>query len=147
MLETALEGLARDSERKPIDPFNLKKLKSAHASLIDIKSQLKYYFYDYLYARYYTLPPEESASQLSAEIVQQFAKEFDVDSFATEEAMMLDNVVAEVAKENVIESVLCDTSGPVDAAMEIERQQKIAAKNVIFLGKIIAAILYLTKSY
>ncbi|XP_015521718.1 guanine nucleotide-binding protein-like 3 homolog [Neodiprion lecontei] len=84
--------------------------------------------------RYYTLPPEDSASQLSAEIVQQFAKEFDIDSFATEEAMMLDHVGAESAKANTAESLVCDSSGPVDAAMEIEIQEKRTQKKVAVLG-------------
>lgn len=83
--------------------------------------------------RYYTLPPEDSASQLSAEIVQQFAKEFDIESFATEEAMMLDNVVAEAAKENTTESIICESSGPLDAAMEIEIKEKQSQKKVAVL--------------
>ncbi|XP_012265621.2 guanine nucleotide-binding protein-like 3 homolog [Athalia rosae] len=85
--------------------------------------------------RYYTIPPEDSTSQLSAEIVEQFAKEFNIESFATEEAVMLDNVVAEAAKENTTETVIYDSSGPVDSAMEIEiqgkkTQQKVAVRPV-----------------
>lgn len=82
------------------------------------------------YARYYTLPPEDSASQLSAEIVQQFAKEFDIDSFANEEAMMLDNVVAETAKTSTEETIVCDSSGPVDAAMEVEMKEKQSVRRL-----------------
>lgn len=69
--------------------------------------------------RYYTEPPEEGDSQVSAEIVSQIAKEFDIESFASEEKMMLDGVAAEAAK-SVIDPLVIESTGPVVAAMELE---------------------------
>lgn len=71
--------------------------------------------------RYYTVPPEEPVCQLSAEIVSQMAKEFNIDSFAEEEKMMLDGVEAEAAVDSsTLKPSIVDSSGPVEAAMEVE---------------------------
>lgn len=72
--------------------------------------------------RYYTVPPEEPACHLSAEIVTQMAKEFDIDSFAAEERMMLDNFEAE-NKNSTNEPLLFDSTGPITSAMEVELQK------------------------
>ncbi|KAL2713456.1 guanine nucleotide-binding protein-like 3 [Vespula squamosa] len=72
--------------------------------------------------RYYTVPPEQPVCHLSAEIVSQMAKEFDIESFAAEERMMLDNVEAANA-DSVKEPVLFDSTGPVTSVMEVEVQK------------------------
>ena len=71
--------------------------------------------------RYYTVPPEEPVCHLSAEIVSEMAKEFDIDKLAEEEKMMLDGVEAEASAENSsLQPLIVDSSGPVEAAMEVE---------------------------
>ncbi|XP_046828440.1 guanine nucleotide-binding protein-like 3 homolog [Vespa crabro] len=72
--------------------------------------------------RYYTVPPEQPICHLSAEIVSKMAKEFDIESFAAEERMMLDNVEA-ASKESIKEPVLFDSTGPVTSVMEVEIQK------------------------
>lgn len=69
--------------------------------------------------RYYTVPPEQPVCHISAEIVSQIAKEFDIESFATEEKMMLDNFTTDST-----DPALIDSSGPVSSAMEIEIQKE-----------------------
>ena len=84
-----------------------------------------------MFFRYYTVPPEEPACHLSAEIVSQEAKEFDIDNLAEEEKMMLDGVEAEASALNPapIEPLIVDSSGPVESAMEVEKEKL----TVIFL--------------
>ncbi|XP_029678212.1 guanine nucleotide-binding protein-like 3 homolog isoform X2 [Formica exsecta] len=75
--------------------------------------------------RYYTVPPEQPICHISAEIVSQIAKEFDIENFATEEKMMLDNFTTDSTNNPTIaDPVLIDSSGPVTAAMEIEIQKE-----------------------
>jgi len=50
------------------------------------------------------------------------AKEFDIESFAAEEKMMLDNFATDAT--NNADSVLIESSGPVTAAMDIEIQKE-----------------------
>lgn len=80
--------------------------------------------------RYYTEPPEEPLCHLSAEIVSQMAKEFDIESFAAEERMMLDDVEA-ANKDITVEPVLFDSTGPVTSVMEveIEKDKKFKIQN------------------
>lgn len=79
--------------------------------------------------RYYTVPPEEPACHLSAEIVSEMAKEFDIESFAAEERMMLDNFEAESTnKDATKEPVLFDSTGPITSAMEVELQKEAEFK-------------------
>ncbi|XP_012271017.1 guanine nucleotide-binding protein-like 3 homolog isoform X1 [Orussus abietinus] len=83
--------------------------------------------------RYYTVPPEEASCQLSAEIVSQMAKEFDINSFAAEEKIMLDEVeTAANGNDTVVSPVVIDSAGPVEAIMEIDAKKegefKIAEK-------------------
>lgn len=53
------------------------------------------------------------------------AKEFDIESFAAEEKMMLDNFEVEPTSNSTVASpLLIDSSGPVTAAMEIEMQKE-----------------------
>ncbi|KAH0951780.1 hypothetical protein HN011_006659 [Eciton burchellii] len=65
--------------------------------------------------RYYTVPPEEPVCHISSEIVNEVSKEFDIESFATEEKMMLDNFVTESTSNPVLDPVLVDSTGPVTA--------------------------------
>ncbi|XP_012539890.2 guanine nucleotide-binding protein-like 3 homolog [Monomorium pharaonis] len=74
--------------------------------------------------RYYTVPPEQPVTHISAEIVSQMAKEFDIESFAVEEKMMLDKFETDSAND----AVLIDSTGPVTAAMEIEMQKETEYK-------------------
>lgn len=78
--------------------------------------------------RYYTVPPEESNCHVSAEIVNQIGKEFDIESFAAQEKMMLDNFEEEVAKKQAIDPLLIESSGPVTSAMEVELQKETQIK-------------------
>lgn len=78
--------------------------------------------------RYYTVPPEQSESLISAEIVSQMAKEFDIESFAAEEKMMLDNFATDSASDPTTDPVLINSTGPVTAAMEIEMQKETEYK-------------------
>jgi len=52
------------------------------------------------------------------------AKEFDIESFAVEERMMLDNFAMDSASNPPTDPVLIDSTGPVTAAMEIEMQKE-----------------------
>ncbi|GAB1862097.1 Guanine nucleotide-binding protein-like 3-like protein [Camponotus japonicus] len=75
--------------------------------------------------RYYTVPPEQPVCHISAEIVSQVAKEFDIESFAAEEKMMLDNFTTNSTNNSTIaDPVLIDSSRPV-TAMEVEIQQEL----------------------
>ncbi|XP_071877507.1 nucleostemin 1 [Bombus fervidus] len=78
--------------------------------------------------RYYTVPPEESHCHLSAEIVSQMNKEFDIENFAAEEKMMIDNFEKESANKQTVDSVLIASSGPVISAMEVESQKQAQIK-------------------
>lgn len=52
------------------------------------------------------------------------AKEFDIESFAAEERMMLDNFATNSANNSATDPVLINSTGPVTAAMEIEIQKE-----------------------
>ncbi|EFN85760.1 Guanine nucleotide-binding protein-like 3-like protein [Harpegnathos saltator] len=79
--------------------------------------------------RYYTVPPEQPVCHISAEIVSQMAKEFDIESFAAEEKMMLDNLTTEsTCNPTIVKPLLVDSSGPVTAAMEVEMQKNAEYK-------------------
>ncbi|XP_076640527.1 nucleostemin 1 [Colletes latitarsis] len=78
--------------------------------------------------RYYTVPPEEPTCHISAEIVSQMNKEFDIDSFATEEKMMLDTFEEQIANKQTVNSLLIESSGPVTSAMELEIQKEAEIK-------------------
>ncbi|XP_043797908.1 guanine nucleotide-binding protein-like 3 homolog [Apis laboriosa] len=78
--------------------------------------------------RYYTVPPEQPDCHVSAEIVSQISKEFDIESFAAEEKMMLDNFEEESSKKQTIDSLLIESSGPVLSAMEVELQKQAQIK-------------------
>ncbi|PBC32095.1 Guanine nucleotide-binding protein [Apis cerana cerana] len=77
--------------------------------------------------RYYTVPPEQPECHVSAEIVSQISKEFDIESFAAQEKMMLDNF-EESSKKQTIDSLLIESSGPVLSAMEVELQKQAQIK-------------------
>ncbi|KZC08771.1 PREDICTED: guanine nucleotide-binding protein-like 3 homolog [Dufourea novaeangliae] len=78
--------------------------------------------------RYYTVPPEQPTSQISAEIVSQMSKEFDIESFAAEEKMMLDTFEEETAKKSKLDPLLIETTGPVLSAMEVEKEKETQIK-------------------
>ncbi|KAK9303438.1 hypothetical protein QLX08_004918 [Tetragonisca angustula] len=76
--------------------------------------------------RYYTVPPEEPNCHISAEIVNKMNKEFDIESFAGQEKMMLDNF--EEVAEKTIDPLIIESSGPVISAMEVELQKETQIK-------------------
>ncbi|EGI64119.1 Guanine nucleotide-binding protein-like 3-like protein [Acromyrmex echinatior] len=78
--------------------------------------------------RYYTVPPEQPVCHISAEIVNQVAKEFDIESFAAEERMMLDNFTTHSTNNPTTDPVLINSTGPVSTAMEIEIQKEAEYK-------------------
>ncbi|XP_054001045.1 guanine nucleotide-binding protein-like 3 homolog [Hylaeus anthracinus] len=78
--------------------------------------------------RYYTVPPEQPICHISAEIVSQINKEFDIESFVAEEKMMLDTFEEESAKKPTVNSLLIESTGPVTSAMEIETQKEAQVK-------------------
>ena len=76
--------------------------------------------------RYYTVPPEEVACQVSAEIIKTTGTEFDIENFEATEKMMLDEVEAAAKKFTVhVEPLLIDSTGPVDSAMDIDMKKVI----------------------
>ena len=76
--------------------------------------------------RYYTVPPEEPNCHISAEIVNKMNKEFDIESFAGQEKMMLDNF--EEVAEKTIDPLIIESSGPVISAMEVELQKETVSQ-------------------
>lgn len=78
--------------------------------------------------RYYTVPPEQPECHVSAEIVSQISKEFDIDSLAEQEKMVLDNLGEESAKKQVNDPLLIESSGPVASAMEIQLEKEAQIK-------------------
>lgn len=70
------------------------------------------------------MPPEQPVCHISAEIVSQVAKEFDIESFAAEEKMMLDNFTNSTNNSTITDPVLIDSSKSV-TAMEVEIQQEL----------------------
>ncbi|XP_017792801.1 PREDICTED: guanine nucleotide-binding protein-like 3 homolog [Habropoda laboriosa] len=74
--------------------------------------------------RYYTVPPEQPDCHVSAEIVSQMSKEFDIESLAEQEKMMLDTFEKENVAKRVTEPFSIESSGPVVSAMEVELQKE-----------------------
>lgn len=60
---------------------------------------------------------------VSAEIMSQISKEFEIENFAAEEKMMLDTFEEE-AKKSTLDPLLIESTGPVVSAMEIEKQKE-----------------------
>lgn len=58
------------------------------------------------------------------------AKEFDIESFAAEERMMLDNFAMDAANNSTTDPVLINSTGPVTMAMEIEMQKETVSEYV-----------------
>ena len=73
--------------------------------------------------RYYTVPPEQSNCHVSAEIVTQMNKEFDIESFAAQEKMMLDTFEESVEKLPT-DPTLIESSGPVTSVIEFQKQNQ-----------------------
>jgi nuclear GTP-binding protein len=63
---------------------------------------------------------------ISSEIVNEVSKEFDIESFATEEKMMLDNFVTESTSNPVLDPVLVDSTGPVTAIKMKKRKDTVS---------------------
>jgi len=70
--------------------------------------------------RYYTEPPEDVASQVSATVVQQMAKEFDLDSYCQMETDMLQDLPESFPQSR---SMTVASAGPVDAVEDTEMDQ------------------------
>lgn len=66
------------------------------------------------------------------------AKEFDIESFAVEEKMMLDNFTTNSASNSTTDPVLIDSTGPVTAAMEVEIQKE--AVRYQYVGNLLKAV-------
>ncbi|XP_034946041.1 guanine nucleotide-binding protein-like 3 homolog [Chelonus insularis] len=75
--------------------------------------------------RYYTVPPELPSSEVSAQIVSQIGEEFDIEKFMAEEKMVLDSIEQASSKTNltVVDPLQIDSTGPVDAAIELEKKE------------------------
>ncbi|XP_017890674.1 guanine nucleotide-binding protein-like 3 homolog [Ceratina calcarata] len=79
--------------------------------------------------RYYTVPPEQPECHVSAEIVSQISKEFDIDNnFAEQEKMVLDNIEEESAKNKANDPLLIESSGPVVSAMSVQLEKEAQIK-------------------
>ncbi|XP_011311746.1 guanine nucleotide-binding protein-like 3 homolog [Fopius arisanus] len=75
--------------------------------------------------RYYTVPPELPSGQVSAAIITEDCKEFDIEKFTADEKMMLDDVTKEALKTTqVIDPLIISSTGPVEFAMEVEVKKK-----------------------
>ncbi|XP_078050568.1 nucleostemin 1 [Augochlora pura] len=81
--------------------------------------------------RYYTVPPEQPVCHISAEIVSQVSKEFEIENFAAEEKMMLDTYEEQAANASKLDPVVIESTGPVVSRVEIEtqKQEKIKIQN------------------
>lgn len=77
----------------------------------------------YSLCRYYTVPPEQSNCHVSAEIVTEMNKEFDIESFAAQEKMMLDTFEESVEKLPT-DPTLIESSGPVTSVIEFRKQNE-----------------------
>ncbi|CAK9815412.1 Guanine nucleotide-binding protein-like 3 homolog [Anthophora quadrimaculata] len=78
--------------------------------------------------RYYTVPPEQPNCHVSAEILTQMSEEFNIESFAEQEKMVLDTFEKEFAAKKVTEPLLIESSGPVTSAMEVELEKEAQIK-------------------
>jgi len=68
-------------------------------------------------------------SHISSEIVNEIAKEFDIENFATEEKMMLDNIVTE-SNDPVLDPMLIDSTGPVTAIKIKKRKDTVRVQYI-----------------
>lgn len=78
--------------------------------------------------RYYTVPPEEPNCHVSAEIISQISKAFDVESFAGQIKMMLGNFDEEITKKQAIDAASNEISVLVISAMEVELQKETVSQ-------------------
>lgn len=60
------------------------------------------------------------------------AKEFDINSFAEEEKMMLDGFETDAVKPGAINPLIIDSSGPVEATMEVDDRSSIERQKNTF---------------
>lgn len=112
--------------RSIIEDWNSGKIRFVllHYSVFSYNDKFYFLILKNIFVRYYTIPPEQPVCHISAEIVNQMVKEFDIESFAMEEKMMLDNFATDSASNPTTDPVLIDSTGPVTAAMEIEMQKE-----------------------
>lgn len=79
-------------------------------------------FKKYFFVRYYTVPPEDVTCHISANIVNPMTAEFDLENFAAEEKMLLDEIASESQKE--LAPLKFESTGPVEAVMDVENEPK-----------------------
>lgn len=74
--------------------------------------------------KYYTVPPEvdESSAHISSEIVNEIAKEFNIEEFESMETEILNNIEKECGI--IKNSFVVESSGPVEAVEEMEEDKQ-----------------------
>ena len=53
-------------------------------------------------------------------------KDFDIEKFVAEEKMLLDEIAAESSSKTQLEPLKIDSTGPVQAVMDVEEEEKEA---------------------
>ncbi|XP_054266407.1 guanine nucleotide-binding protein-like 3 homolog [Macrosteles quadrilineatus] len=84
--------------------------------------------------RYYTEPPEDSACQVSAEVVQQMAKEFDLETYCQMETDMLQELPESFPQ---CKPMPVASAGPVDAAEVEEMEQDKAPSSDMLADNVV----------
>ncbi|XP_001602042.1 guanine nucleotide-binding protein-like 3 homolog [Nasonia vitripennis] len=77
--------------------------------------------------RYYTVPPEDKNTHVSASILTSSMKEFDIESFAAEEKMVLDSLASDSSK-SVLDPLEISSTGPVESTMDVEGENESEVK-------------------
>lgn len=75
------------------------------------------------------MPPEDTSCHVSANLVNPMTAEFDLENFAAEEKMMLDEIASESQKE--LSPVKIQSTGPVEAVMDVEDESKTVNFSII----------------
>ncbi|KAG5312810.1 GNL3 protein, partial [Acromyrmex insinuator] len=78
--------------------------------------------------RYYIVPPEQPICHISAEIVNQVAKKFDIESFVAEERKIDNFTTHSTNNPTTNDPVLINSRDPVTTAMKIEIQKEAEYK-------------------
>ncbi|XP_011495838.1 PREDICTED: guanine nucleotide-binding protein-like 3 homolog [Ceratosolen solmsi marchali] len=73
--------------------------------------------------RYFTVPPEDKNCHVSATMINLTTKDFDIENFAEEEKMLFDNLTTNNSLKSVIQPLKIDSTGPVEAVMDIEENK------------------------
>nr|CAH7755874.1 unnamed protein product [Callosobruchus chinensis] len=84
--------------------------------------------------KYYTVPPEGSDNLISAKVVSEVGKEFDIDSFEAMETDVLSKIEKESDEKNAF---VLDSLGTVDAIEEMEQDEEddLLSKNMNVAAK------------